>query len=239
MTELCAASVLDVMVRLEMTMTEDEIRTVLAYTLLGLESMHACSIVHRDIKAANILICEDGSVKLADLGVAGIIESEDTGKPGDGGVRRKLLTDLAGSPHWIAPEVAVSETGYDEKADVWSLGITAIELAHGEPPNAELEAHNVIYLADLRDPPTLRAKDGWSEKFMDFVEKCLQKDPSDRGTIASLSEHPWMKRKLQSIRRYAASPDDSGSAMDNDHPGSCLRNLLDLSRQMTEFDEQG
>jgi len=143
--------------------------------------------MHRDIKAANVLLTEDGEAKLADFGVSA-----------------KLLTSgqrqqsIVGSPYWMAPEVITSQIGgYDFKADIWSLGITAIEMAETHPPNFEVVPLRVIFLIPQRAPPILAKPDEWSDEFNDFIKICLNKDPTLRPNATQLLEHPFIKRGLQ------------------------------------------
>lgn len=149
---------------------ESVIATILKEIMQGLLYFHSSS-VHRDIKAGNILLGMDGSVYLADFGVSAQLQR---------GQKRKTFV---GSPCWMAPEV-MAQTGHDQKADVWSIGITAIELAQGEAPYANLPAMKVILNILNEQPPQLSKEDKWDPNFKDFVNDCLQKDPEKRPTLA-------------------------------------------------------
>jgi len=148
--------------------------------LLGLAFVHRQHRLHRDIKSDNVLVAFDGAVKLADFGFAvGLTEEQDK--------RRSVV----GTPYWMAPEL-VRGLEYDAKVDVWSLGITALELAEGEPPHLHEAPLRALLLITTQPAPTLRHADKWSAKFKHFLKCCLHTDPAKRASAESLLVHPFI-----------------------------------------------
>ncbi|KFO30244.1 serine/threonine-protein kinase 4 isoform X1 [Fukomys damarensis] len=180
--EYCGAGSVSDIIRLRnKTLTEDEIATILQSTLKGLEYLHFMRKIHRDIKAGNILLNTEGHAKLADFGVAG--QLTDT---------MAKRNTVIGTPFWMAPEV-IQEIGYNCVADIWSLGITAIEMAEGKPPYADIHPMRAIFMIPTNPPPTFRKPELWSDNFMDFVKQCLVKSPEQRATATQLLQHPFVK----------------------------------------------
>jgi len=185
--EYCACSVEDILFYCpEEQLLETHIAAVCAAIVKSLAYLHAFNISHRDIKSANILLKESGEVKIADFGVAHKVKSD----------RDKLKT-MAGSPYWFAPEVITADS-YDNKVDIWAVGIVAIEMAESRPPHYDMEPLQVLFVIPKQPPPRLKEPKKWSPEFLDFIEKCLQKEPSRRSPAKDLLMHPFILKGCSS-----------------------------------------
>ncbi|XP_078083831.1 myosin-IIIb [Mustelus asterias] len=167
------------------SMDEALISYILYGALLGLQHLHNNRIIHRDVKGNNILLTTEGGIKLVDFGVSAKLTN----------ARLRRNTSV-GTPFWMAPEVIACEQqldySYDSRCDVWSLGITAIELGDGEPPLSDLHPVKALFKIPRNPPPTLLYPEKWHTEFNHFISQCLIKDFEKRPSVSYLLKHPFI-----------------------------------------------
>ncbi|KAL1241102.1 Serine/threonine-protein kinase [Trichinella spiralis] len=187
MLEFCSGGAVDsIMVELEKPLNESQIRYICHEICEGLQFLHNCFVIHRDLKAGNVLLTSEGGVKLADFGVSA--------KNKDAMQRRD---SFIGTPYWMAPEVMMCETfkeqPYSCKCDIWSLGITLIEFAEMDPPYHEMSPMRVLIKIQKSEPPGLAQPKKWSGEFHNFLSRCLVKSQSERASADELLQHSFIK----------------------------------------------
>ncbi|KAL3631251.1 hypothetical protein CASFOL_024235 [Castilleja foliolosa] len=179
--EYCGGgSVADLMNVTDEALEEPQIAYICREALKGLSYLHSIFKVHRDIKGGNILLTDQGEVKLGDFGVAAQLTRTMSKR-----------NTFIGTPHWMAPEV-IQESRYDGKVDVWALGVSAIEMAEGLPPRATVHPMRVLFMISIEPSPMLQEREKWSLVFHDFVASCLAKDPRARPTATEMLKHKFL-----------------------------------------------
>ncbi|OMH82269.1 Serine/threonine-protein kinase shk2 [Zancudomyces culisetae] len=163
-------------------LSEMQMATISAEVCKGLDHLHSQSIIHRDIKSDNILLGEDGQVKITDFGFCARLSEQ----------RNKRAT-MVGTPYWMAPEV-VKQKPYGFKVDVWSLGIMVIEMIESEPPYLDEEPLKALYLIASNGTPTLKNPGALSLEIKSFLAECLTVDVDSRATIAELLHHSFISK---------------------------------------------
>ena len=204
------------------TFTEPQIAAICRDVLAGLSYLHTHRKIHRDVKAGNILLGPDGRAKLADFGVAGQLS--------DNTMKRRTLT---GTPYWMAPEVVV-ESGYDGKADVWSLGITCIELADGKPPFHSYRPMLAMMMIPNKPPPRLPDEEKYSQEFIAFLDAMLVKDPDYRKTAEEMLDSKFIQGAPASgLRQVLDEMVDRIEAGALEHDGDVRR--LEMGRKFGQY----
>ncbi|XP_018105260.1 TRAF2 and NCK-interacting protein kinase isoform X2 [Xenopus laevis] len=167
------------------SLKEDWIAYISREILRGLAHLHAHHVIHRDIKGQNVLLTENAEVKLVDFGVSAQLDRT---------VGRR--NTFIGTPYWMAPEVIACDENpdatYDYRSDLWSCGITAIEMAEGAPPLCDMHPMRALFLIPRNPPPRLKSKK-WSKKFFNFIEGCLVKNYTQRPPTEQLLKHPFIR----------------------------------------------
>uniref|UniRef100_A0A6Q2XDB2 Mitogen-activated protein kinase kinase kinase kinase n=1 Tax=Esox lucius TaxID=8010 RepID=A0A6Q2XDB2_ESOLU len=215
--EYCGGGSLQDIYHVTGPLSESQIAYMSRETLQGLYYLHNKGKMHRDIKGANILLTENGYVKLADFGVSAQITATLA--------KRK---SFIGTPYWMAPEVAAVERkgGYNQLCDIWAVGITAIELAELQPPMFDLHPMRALFLMTKSNfqPPKLKDKVKWGNNFHHFVKLSLTKNPKKRPTAEKLLQHPFVSQPLSrtlaiELLDKASNPDHSTyNDFDDDDP---------------------
>lgn len=248
-----SGSVADLCHYLNEGLSEPEIAFVCGETLKALDYLHfSIHKIHRDIKGGNILLLKNGAVKLADFGVSAQLFNTFA--------QRNSFT---GTPNWMAPEV-IHEAAYDSKADIWSLGITAIEMAETRPPYADIHPMRVLFRISRDPPPLLQEPARWSAAFAAFLARCLTKEPNDRPNASVLRNDPFVRqapqrsvllprlarvavsrsRKKRNLSMFGVVNDatvagDAGSSDDEETASTAVRLLAPASQGWAGFDATG
>ncbi|KDQ21361.1 hypothetical protein BOTBODRAFT_25796 [Botryobasidium botryosum FD-172 SS1] len=206
------------------TLEEKYVVVIVRESLVALSFLHKAGIIHRDIKAANILVTSTGKILLCDFGVSALLVSSQSKR-----------TTFAGTPHWMAPEVITEGSRYDTKADIWSLGITIYEIFMGSPPHSELEQLRALVIIPKAKPARIPENQG-SKELREFVANCLRELPADRPSSDELAKSKWIKAATKTpvsilrdlitryeswqagggVRASLAGPDYHGDDIDDD-----------------------
>lgn len=204
---------------------EDTISYIVKSCVQGLQYLHSQGKIHRDIKAANILVTQDGRIKLADFGVSSQLT-----------VSQAKKHTLVGTPLWMAPEVIKVKSGYNEKCDIWSLGITTIELVRGTPPYSEIPPMKILFEIPYLEPPVLVGPK-YSSALKSFVSMCLKKNPNERPSASALLSKKFLQTeyssdKLASLVTHMQT--ESGSKLFRKKP----RHPLNQTNEYKEEEEE-
>jgi len=191
-------------------LSEEHMAFVCAEILKGLRYIHNYHRIHRDIKSDNILLGSDGSVKIADFGYAAQLTEQ----------KSKRQT-IVGTPYWMAPELIKAEN-YDQKVDIWSLGIVVIEMGDGEPPYMDLPPLRALFFISTKGITGLKFPEKFTTDFNDFINQCLIVDFTNRPDAIALLDHPFLEksssksdfaeivRKTQKIRQELMESESEG-----------------------------
>ncbi|ELT89576.1 hypothetical protein CAPTEDRAFT_194253, partial [Capitella teleta] len=185
--EFCGAGSITDMVKATKgnSLKEEWIAYICREILRGLAHLHSKKVIHRDIKGQNVLLTDNAEIKLVDFGVSAQLDKT---------VGRR--NTFIGTPYWMAPEVIACDENpdatYDNKSDLWSLGITGIEMAEGKPPLCDMHPMRALFLIPRNPPPRLKSKK-WSKKLHSFCEACLIKQYQERPSTEQLLKHPFIK----------------------------------------------
>uniref|UniRef100_A0A8C4SGE6 Si:zfos-2326c3.2 n=1 Tax=Erpetoichthys calabaricus TaxID=27687 RepID=A0A8C4SGE6_ERPCA len=227
---------------------EDWIAYICREVLRGLSHLHSHHVIHRDIKGQNVLLTENAEVKLVDFGVSAQLDQTI-------GRRNTFI----GTPYWMAPEVIACDENpdstYDYRSDLWSLGITALEMAEGAPPLCDMHPMRALFLIPRNPPPKLKSKK-WSKRFLTFVESCLVKNYIHRPSTETLLRHSFVKdlqndrqirimlkdhmdrtkkKKEETEYEYSGSEEETEEVNEDDGEPSSIVNLPGESTLRREF----
>ena len=185
--EYCSyGSTIDLMLAMNRIYSEIEVATIIKMVLEGLIIIHDKKLIHRDIKGANILLSEDGFAKLGDFGVGTKLL-----------IKENYRSSIKGSPYWMSPQV-IQKENYDSKTDIWSLGITCLELTQGEPPFSDLNPNEVMdFIGNKKfifDDFFRKKKSCYSKEFINFIKKCLEINPEKRASAKELVKHEFINK---------------------------------------------
>jgi len=195
--EFCTSKSLhDITRDLKRGLNDQEMGCAVRQTVKALAYLHAHNKIHRDLKGANLLMQQDGSLKLADFGVAGELSATIS--------RRHTMI---GSPYWMSPEV-IEDCGHDQKADIWSLGITIIELAELDPPHFEVGPMRVVFIIPNSPPPELKHKEAYSPELSELLARCLVKNPDERASAEELLKMPYITEAERCRNAFTCAADD-------------------------------
>lgn len=238
--EYCGAgSVSDILKLRKEPLNETQIAAILNDILKGLEYLHVRRRIHRDVKSGNILLTDYGDSKLADFGVSGQLT--------DTIAKRNTMT---GTPFWMAPEVISSDkvNGYNCLADVWSLGITIVEMAELKPPLSDVHPMRAIMMIPTNPPPTFSNPQLFSQNFVDFLSHCLQKNPADRYSATKLLQHKFVEKaptgsevllnvinECQEIRKHKKAKNQKTM---NEHQATPSETVRMVNKKMDELNLQ-
>ncbi|KAK2467758.1 hypothetical protein APHAL10511_000053 [Amanita phalloides] len=210
---------------------EKYIAVIIREVLIGLNYLHKVPVIHRDIKAANILVTGSGKVMICDFGVSALLATTSS--------KRNTLT---GTPYWMAPEVVQSVPAYDTKADIWSLGIMIYEMARGSPPHSNIDKFKVMDLIPRIKPPRLLENEGGKD-MRDFMASCLKESPSERLAAEELGKTKWMRSVakvgvliLADLICQLRQEDHRNSLFASQDGGEEVNSLLDVEDVGWEFE---
>ncbi|XP_039290366.1 serine/threonine-protein kinase hippo-like isoform X2 [Nilaparvata lugens] len=221
------------------SLKEEWIAYICREILRGLAYLHSNKVIHRDIKGQNVLLTDNAEVKLVDFGVSAQLDRTI-------GRRNTFI----GTPYWMAPEVIACDENpdatYDNRSDLWSLGITALEMAEGKPPYGDIHPMRAIFMIPTKPPPSFREPDQWSPEFIDFVSRCLVKNPEERATATEMLRHEFignakqpsilsqMIAEAREIRENQSCRTNASSALKQSHGDSDEEDGVD-SKTMKQF----